>query len=128
MGFVIVGATLQASAFTVAHLIIGRVITGLGTGIDSSTVPMYQSELCEKEHRGRLVSWEVLFIGVGIVLAVGLTLNWCHYTQTDLLFSVLDRFRLPVPARFRRMAHPNRHPAHLRNRGNIPRIRFARKP
>ena len=70
MGFVLVGATLQASAFTVAHLVVGRVITGLGTGIDSSTVPMYQSELCEKEHRGRLVSWEVLFIGVGIVMAV----------------------------------------------------------
>lgn len=41
MAFVLVGATLQASAFSVAHLIIGRVITGLGTGIDSSTVPMY---------------------------------------------------------------------------------------
>jgi MFS family permease len=30
---------------------------------------MYQSELCEKERRGRLVSKEVLFIGVGISLA-----------------------------------------------------------
>jgi hypothetical protein len=28
MGFVIVGATLQTSAFTRAHLIVGRVITG----------------------------------------------------------------------------------------------------
>lgn len=72
MAFVLVGASLQTSAFTVPHLIIGRVITGLGTGIDSSTVPMYQSELCEKERRGRLVSWEVLFIGVGIVLAVSM--------------------------------------------------------
>ncbi|KAF2178797.1 general substrate transporter [Zopfia rhizophila CBS 207.26] len=69
MGFVVVGAVLQTSAYHLAHLIIGRVITGLGTGIDSSTVPMYQSELCEKERRGRLVSWEVLFIGIGIVLA-----------------------------------------------------------
>jgi hypothetical protein len=41
---------------------------GLGTGIDSSTVPMYQSELSKREWRGRLVSWEILFIGVGIVL------------------------------------------------------------
>lgn len=73
MGFVLVGATLQASAFSISHLIIGRVITGLGTGIDSSTVPMYQSELCEKEHRGRLISTEVLFIGIGIVLAVSLS-------------------------------------------------------
>lgn len=70
MAFIICGATLQKSAYTIAHLIVGRVICGIGTGIDSSTVPMYQSELCEKEKRGRLVSWEVLFIGVGVVIAV----------------------------------------------------------
>lgn len=72
MAFVIVGATLQTSAFHVSHLIIGRIITGLGTGIDSSTVPMYQSELCAKEKRGRLISTEILFIGIGIVMAVRL--------------------------------------------------------
>lgn len=70
MAFVLVGASLQTSAFHVSHLILGRVITGLGTGIDSSTVPMYQSELCYKEKRGRLISTEILFIGIGIVLAV----------------------------------------------------------
>lgn len=40
MAVVIVGATLQATAFTIPHLIIGRVITGMGTGIKTSTVPM----------------------------------------------------------------------------------------
>lgn len=69
MALIIVGASLQTSAYTLAHLIIGRVITGLGTGIDSSTVPMYQSELCRKEWRGRIVAWEIWFIGIGIVLA-----------------------------------------------------------
>lgn len=68
MGLIIVGASLQTSAYTLAHLIVGRIITGLGTGIDSSTVPMYQSELSKREWRGRLVSWEILFIGIGIVL------------------------------------------------------------
>ncbi|KAK4992361.1 hypothetical protein LTR50_001119 [Elasticomyces elasticus] len=69
MGFVIVGASLQTSAYNLPHLIIGRVITGIGTGIDSSTVPMYQSELCKKEWRGRIVAWEIWFIGIGITLA-----------------------------------------------------------
>jgi MFS family permease len=68
MAFIVVGATLQSSAYTLGHLIAGRIITGLGTGIDSSTVPMYQSELSKREWRGRLVSWEILFIGVGIVI------------------------------------------------------------
>ncbi|QIW95710.1 hypothetical protein AMS68_001228 [Peltaster fructicola] len=69
MFLIIIGATLQTSAFSLAHLIVGRVITGLGTGIDSSTVPMYQSELSRKEVRGRLISWEIWFIGLGIALA-----------------------------------------------------------
>ena len=40
MFLIVIGATLQTSAYTLAHLIVGRVITGFGTGIDSSTVPM----------------------------------------------------------------------------------------
>ena len=68
MGLIIVGATLQTSAVSLAHLIVGRIITGFGTGIDSSTVPMYQSELSKKEWRGRIVSWEIWFIGGYIIL------------------------------------------------------------
>lgn len=64
-----VGAILQASSTTVTQVMIGRFITGIGTGIETSTVPMYQSELCEAEKRGRLVSSEPLFVGVGIVIA-----------------------------------------------------------
>lgn len=40
MGLVIVGATLQASSFSVAQLVVGRIVTGLGTGMKTSTVPM----------------------------------------------------------------------------------------
>jgi len=69
MAFIIVGACLQTSAYTLPHLVVARVITGIGTGIDSSTVPMYQSELCRKENRGRIISWETWFLGVGISLA-----------------------------------------------------------
>ena len=64
-----IGAVLQCSAFSVPHIMVARYITGIGTGIETSTVPMYQSELCEAEKRGRLVSSEPLFVGVGIVVA-----------------------------------------------------------
>lgn len=66
---IIIGAILQTTAYTIPHLIIGRIVTGMGTGIETSTVPMYQAELCSGEKRGRLVSAEVLFVGVGIVFA-----------------------------------------------------------
>lgn len=59
-----VGGALQSCAFTVPHIMIARYITGIGTGIETSTVPMYQPELCEASKRGRIVSSEPLFVGV----------------------------------------------------------------
>ncbi|KAJ6071030.1 hypothetical protein N7467_012349 [Penicillium canescens] len=91
MVFVIVGATLQTSAFTVPHLVVGRIITGVGTGIKTSTVPMYQSELCDQRSRGRLVSAEVLFVGVGIVIAY-----WFDFGMSYVGGAIA--WRLPIAA------------------------------
>jgi predicted MFS family arabinose efflux permease len=41
MVWVTVGTTLQISAYSVPHLVIGRIVTGIGTGLKSSTIPMY---------------------------------------------------------------------------------------
>lgn len=89
MGFIIIGATLQTTAFTVPHIMIARYITGIGTGIETSTVPMYQSELCEAHKRGRLVSSEPLFVGVGIEIAY-----WFDYGMSFTDGSIA--WRLPI--------------------------------
>ena len=39
----IVGATLQACAYSLPHLIVGRIVTGIGNGMNTSTVPTWQS-------------------------------------------------------------------------------------
>ena len=38
---IIIGAVLQTCAYNTAHLIVGRVVCGFGTGLKTSTVPMY---------------------------------------------------------------------------------------
>lgn len=68
--YIQVGATLQTSCYSVPHIMVGRFITGIGTGIETSTVPMYQAELCEARKRGRLVCSEALFVGLGIVICM----------------------------------------------------------
>lgn len=83
------GAVLQASAFSRAHLVIGRIICGVGTGIDTSTVPMYQSELCPAKKRGRLVASEIFFVFFGIVLSY-----WYNYGMSFVSNS--SSWRLPV--------------------------------
>lgn len=51
----IIGAILQTSAFELGQLIAGRVITGLGNGMNTSTVPMWQSETSKPHARGKMV-------------------------------------------------------------------------
>lgn len=84
-----VGAILQTTAYSVPHIMIARFITGIGTGIETSTVPMYQSELCEAKKRGRLVSSEPLFVGVGIEIAY-----WFDYGMSYTTGSIA--WRLPI--------------------------------
>ena len=53
--FWIVGAVLQCSAQNVAHLIVGRVVSGVAVGITSSQVLVYLAELAPSQIRGRIV-------------------------------------------------------------------------
>lgn len=60
---------MQATAFTRAHIMVARVVTGWGTGCETCTTPIFQAEHCNATNRGKLVSSEVLFVGIGIVIA-----------------------------------------------------------
>lgn len=39
----VIGTIILASSYTRAQFLVGRVVTGFGNGINSSTVPTYQS-------------------------------------------------------------------------------------
>jgi predicted MFS family arabinose efflux permease len=54
----IVGAVLQTAAVDYAMMLVARVITGLGNGLLTSTVPAYQSECAAPHRRGQLVLFE----------------------------------------------------------------------
>ncbi|VUC29963.1 unnamed protein product [Clonostachys rosea] len=95
MSFIILGTSPQTSSFHVPHLIVGRIITGIGTGLKTSTVPMYQSELCPPTSRGRLVSAEVLFGGVGIVFAY-----WFNFGMSFVGGAIAWRLPIALQALF----------------------------
>lgn len=48
----VVGAILQASSYTRAQMIVGRVVSGVGMGMINSTVPVIQAEFSPKSSRG----------------------------------------------------------------------------
>ncbi|KAJ3116813.1 hypothetical protein HDU96_008709 [Phlyctochytrium bullatum] len=64
-----VGVAMQTAAAAVPLFIAGRLIAGLGVGLLSTLVPMYQSECAPKWIRGTVVGCYQLAITVGIFLA-----------------------------------------------------------
>ncbi|KAL2110477.1 hypothetical protein VUR80DRAFT_1117 [Thermomyces stellatus] len=64
----LVGAALQSSAQHVAHLIVGRVVSGLAIGITSSQCCVYLAELAPGRIRGRIVGIQQWAIEWGILI------------------------------------------------------------
>jgi MFS family permease len=64
----LIGEAIECSAFQLAQLIVGRVIIGLGIGMLSATVPVWQSESSSAKHRGKHVVLDGMFISFGYTL------------------------------------------------------------
>ncbi|CAL5874216.1 uncharacterized protein PFLUO_LOCUS8504 [Penicillium psychrofluorescens] len=65
----IIGAILQCTSYDLAQLIVGRLVTGFGNGINTSTVPTWQSECCKSHRRGQMVMIEGAMITCGITIS-----------------------------------------------------------
>ncbi|KAJ5665148.1 sugar transporter [Penicillium maclennaniae] len=63
------GTSLQAGAQTPAYFFAGRIVGGLGIGMFSMVIPLYQAEIAPPELRGSLVSLQQLSITVGTAIA-----------------------------------------------------------
>ncbi|KAK2747334.1 hypothetical protein FQN57_002232 [Myotisia sp. PD_48] len=80
----VVGAALQASAFELSHFIVGRVITGIGNGLNTSTVPTWQSECSKSHRRGQLVMIEGALITGGICLSYWLDFGFSFLEPSSI--------------------------------------------
>ena len=64
-----IGVALQTAATSLAVFVVGRVWAGLGVGLVSTLVPMYQSECSPKWIRGAIVGLYQWGITIGLLLA-----------------------------------------------------------
>jgi sugar porter (SP) family MFS transporter len=85
----IIGTILLGSSSTLAQLLTGRIVTGIGNGFNSSTIPMYQSEMCPPENRGVLLSLQGTVTIVGLCIAY-----WLDYGLSFAFGPV--QWRLPI--------------------------------
>lgn len=68
------GAILQISAFGVPQMIVGRIVAGIGNGINTATAPVWQTETSQVKWRGKLVVLEMILNIAGFSIS-----NWMTY-------------------------------------------------
>ncbi|KAK9473729.1 MFS sugar transporter [Dipodascopsis tothii] len=73
--WITVGAIVQSCATTRAHMFAGRVVAGLGTGMNTSTAGIYQSETVKSQDRGKLVILQMANCIMGFALSNWMTLG-----------------------------------------------------
>jgi MFS family permease len=86
----IIGTILLGSSNALSQFLVGRVVTGLGNGLNSSTVPMYQSELARPERRGMLLTAQGTVTIVGLCIAYWLDYGMSFVTTNS------SQWRFPI--------------------------------
>jgi len=90
---IIIGTVISTAAFKdswgTGQFVIGRVITGIGNGMNTATIPVWQSEMSKPEERGKLVNLEGSVIAIGTFVAYWIDFG-LSYVETSV------QWRFPV--------------------------------
>ncbi|OGE53868.1 hypothetical protein PENARI_c007G08381 [Penicillium arizonense] len=86
----IVGAILQTASYSLAQMIVGRVVAGIGNGMNTIAIPIWQSETARAEDRGKLIVAQLVTNIFGIVIT-----NWMNYGFTFIPHSPVS-WRFPL--------------------------------
>ncbi|KAK2608762.1 hypothetical protein QQS21_002751 [Conoideocrella luteorostrata] len=73
-----VGAVLQASAFSLEQMTVGRLVVGFGVGSAAMIVPMYIAEVSPAKYRGRMISLDNMSITGGQLISYGIGAAFAH--------------------------------------------------
>ncbi|OOF98298.1 hypothetical protein ASPCADRAFT_513846 [Aspergillus carbonarius ITEM 5010] len=84
-----IGAALQCSAYTIPHLTVGRIVAGIGNGLNTSTIPVWHSELSKAASRGKGLAIELCINIFGVMLAY-----WVDYGMSYVMNDA--QFRFPI--------------------------------
>lgn len=102
--FTMIGSVVLSSSFSLGQLLAGRVLLGIGFGLISATVPVWQSECAPAKHRGALVVLEGVFVSAGLALSqfinLGLyfasgSVSWRFPIAFPIVFAVCMLCALP---------------------------------
>ncbi|KAJ4345338.1 uncharacterized protein N0V89_011468 [Didymosphaeria variabile] len=86
----IIGGILQAASYSLAPMIVGRIVAGVGNGMNTIAIPIWQSETARAHQRGKLIVLQLVTNIFGIVIT-----NWMNYGFTYIPDSPIS-WRFPL--------------------------------
>ena len=93
----IIGVIIQVTAMPheipLLQFIFGRVITGIGNGMNTSTIPTYQAECSKTSNRGLLICIEGGVIAIGTMIAYWIDYG-AHWGPPDLVWRFPIAFQI----------------------------------
>ncbi|PKY00220.1 putative MFS sugar transporter [Aspergillus campestris IBT 28561] len=88
-----IGTILQASSYSLPQMFVGRIVLGVGNGINTATAPIWQTETAQARWRGKLVILEM-----GLNVGGYCLVNWINYGLSFNAGAVAWRF--PIAFQF----------------------------
>jgi MFS family permease len=79
-GIAIVGAAIQTCSYSVAQMIVGRIVTGVGNGMNTATIPTWVAETSGANNRGQLIAAQLSMVAFGSVIAYFMNYGFFHLT------------------------------------------------
>ena len=70
------GAIIQTASFSVAQMMVGRIVAGMGTGMNTATAGVWQAETSKMRSRGKLVIIQMANCITGFSVSNWLTLGF----------------------------------------------------
>ncbi|TGZ79868.1 sugar porter family MFS transporter [Ascodesmis nigricans] len=99
----ILGTIIQVTSFKgkweLGQFIIGRIVTGVGNGANTASIPVWQAETSRSHNRGLLICIEAAMIAVGTVIAYWLDFGFSYVDNSSqwrfpIAFQVVFAFLL----------------------------------
>lgn len=84
-----IGAILQISSYSVPQMFVGRIVAGIGNGLNTATAPVWQTETSQVAWRGKLVVIELITNIAGFSLS-----NWVNFGLSYAGGAIAWRFPL----------------------------------
>ncbi|KAJ5159988.1 uncharacterized protein N7482_006992 [Penicillium canariense] len=63
--FILIGATIQTTSYTRAQFLVGRIVAGFGTGLNTSLIPVWQAETLPARKREKFGALQYVLVCTG---------------------------------------------------------------